>query len=85
MVWGSSLLSPSIKARWAMKRMAPSGTQSVHTAAAQLLRHAASSTRTPLIPPFYAFVGRFLPPATVSIVRPAVYFRRDQHLEPFIV
>ena len=34
---------------------------------------------------FYAFVG-FLPPgATVSIVRTAVYFRRDQHLEPFIV
>ena len=40
----------------------------------------------PLLPPFYAFVGRFLPPgATVSIVRTAVYFRRDQHLEPFIV
>ena len=38
------------------------------------------------LPPFYAFVGRFLPPgATVSIVRTAVYFRRDQHLEPFIV
>ena len=33
-----------------------------------------------------AFIGRFLPPgATVSIVRTAVYFRRDQHLEPFIV
>ena len=31
-------------------------------------------------------IGRFLPPgATVSIVRTAVYFRRDQHLEPFIV
>jgi len=40
----------------------------------------------PLLPPFYAFIGRFLPPgATVSIVRTAVYFRRDQHLEPFIV
>ena len=25
------------------------------------------------------------PRATVSIVRTAVYFRRDQHLEPFIV
>jgi Protein of unknown function (DUF3533) len=40
----------------------------------------------PLLPPFYAFIGRFLPPgATVGIVRTAVYFRRDQHLEPFIV
>ena len=40
----------------------------------------------PLLPPFYAFIGRFLPPgATVSIVRTAVYFRRDRHLEPFIV
>jgi hypothetical protein len=40
----------------------------------------------PLLPPFYAFIGRFLPPgATVTIVRTAVYFRRDQHLEPFIV
>ena len=38
------------------------------------------------MPPFYAFIGRFLPPGvTVSIVRTAVYFRRDQHLEPFIV
>jgi len=40
----------------------------------------------PLLPPFYAFIGRFLPPGTtVSIVRTAVYFRRDQHLGPFIV
>jgi hypothetical protein len=40
----------------------------------------------PLLPPFYAFVGRFLPPgATVSIIRTAVYFRHDQHAEPFIV
>jgi hypothetical protein len=30
-------------------------------------------------------VGRFLPPATVSIIRTAVYFRHDQHAEPFIV
>ena len=37
------------------------------------------------MPPFSAFVGRFLPPATVSTVRTAVYFRRDQHREPFIV
>jgi hypothetical protein len=40
----------------------------------------------PLLPPFYDFIGRFLPPGvTVSIVRTAVYFRHDQHLEPFIV
>lgn len=40
----------------------------------------------PLLPPFYAFMGRFLPPgATVSIVRTAVYFRQWQHPEPFIV
>jgi hypothetical protein len=40
----------------------------------------------PLLPPFYAFVGRFLPPgATVSIVRTAVYFRLEQHPEPFVV
>jgi hypothetical protein len=37
------------------------------------------------MPPFCAFVGRFLPPATVSIVRTAVYFRRDQRLEQFII
>jgi hypothetical protein len=40
----------------------------------------------PLLPPFYAFIGRFLPPgAVVSVVRTAVYFRHDQHPEPFIV
>jgi hypothetical protein len=40
----------------------------------------------PLLPPFYAFMGRFLPPgATVGIVRTAVYFRQWQHPEPFIV
>lgn len=40
----------------------------------------------PLLPPFYAFVGRFLPPgATVSIVRTAVYVRHEQHAEPFVV
>jgi hypothetical protein len=40
----------------------------------------------PLLPPFYAFIGRFLPPgATVSIVRTAVHFPHHQHLEPFIV
>jgi hypothetical protein len=39
-----------------------------------------------LLPQPYAFVGRFLPPgATVGIVRTAVYFRHQQHLEPFAV
>jgi hypothetical protein len=39
-----------------------------------------------LLPPVYAFIGRFLPPgAIVSIVRTAVYFRHHQHLEPFVV
>lgn len=33
----------------------------------------------PLLPPFYAFVGWFLPPgATVDIIRGAVYFRHQQ-------
>jgi hypothetical protein len=40
----------------------------------------------PLLPPFYAFIGRFLPPgATVDTVRSAVYFTHAQHLEPVIV
>ena len=40
----------------------------------------------PLLPPAYAFIGRFLPPgATVNIIRTAAYFRHDQHAEPFIV
>jgi hypothetical protein len=40
----------------------------------------------PLLPQPYAFIGRFLPPgATVGIVRAAVYFRQQQHLEPFAV
>ena len=40
----------------------------------------------PLLPQPYAFIGRFLPPgATVDIVRTAVYFRHQQHLEPFAV
>lgn len=40
----------------------------------------------PLLPQPYAFIGRFLPPgATVGIVRTAVYFRHQQHLEPFAV
>jgi hypothetical protein len=39
-----------------------------------------------LLPPFFAVVGRFLPPgATVSIIRTAEYFRSWQHPEPFIV
>jgi hypothetical protein len=40
----------------------------------------------PLLPPFYAFVGRYMPNgATVEIVRNAVYFRHYQHLGPIIV
>ena len=40
----------------------------------------------PLLPPAYAFIGRFLPPGvTVSIIRTAVYFTHYQHPEPFIV
>ncbi len=40
----------------------------------------------PLLPPVWAFVGRFLPPgATVNIIRTAAYFPNDQHAEPFIV
>jgi hypothetical protein len=39
----------------------------------------------PLLPPFCAFVGCFPAPATVSITRTAVYFRHDQHAEPFVV
>jgi hypothetical protein len=40
----------------------------------------------PLLPQPYAFIGRFLPPgATVGIVRTAVYFRHQQHIEPFVV
>jgi hypothetical protein len=40
----------------------------------------------PLLPPFFAFIGRWLPPgATVSALRNAVYFRHDQHAEPLVV
>jgi hypothetical protein len=40
----------------------------------------------PLLPPFYRFVGRFLPNgATVETVRNAVYFTDYQHLEPILV
>ena len=40
----------------------------------------------PLLPSFYAFIGRFLPAgATIEIIRNAVYFRHYQHLEPLIV
>jgi hypothetical protein len=40
----------------------------------------------PLLPPLFAFVGRFLPPgATVDILRRAVYFPHAQHIEPFLV
>jgi hypothetical protein len=40
----------------------------------------------PLLPPLFAFVGRFLPPgATVDIIRRSVYFPHAQHIEPFLV
>jgi hypothetical protein len=40
----------------------------------------------PLLPAFYAFFSRVLPPGvTVEIVRTAVYFRHAQHPAPFIV
>jgi hypothetical protein len=43
-------------------------------------------TRQTLLPPAYAFIGRFLPPgATVTIIRTAVYFTHYQHPEPFMV
>jgi hypothetical protein len=39
-----------------------------------------------LLPPAYAFIGRFLPTgATVDIIHSAVYFRDSQHVEPFVV
>jgi hypothetical protein len=41
---------------------------------------------TPLLPAFFAFVGRYLPPgATVSILHTAAYFPTAQHGEPFLV
>jgi hypothetical protein len=40
----------------------------------------------PLLPPVYAFVGRYLPPgATIDILRRVVYFPRAQHIGPFLV
>lgn len=40
----------------------------------------------PLLPPFYSFVGRFLPNgATIQMIRNAVYFTDHQHLEPMLV
>jgi hypothetical protein len=47
---------------------------------------AGGAVAPPLLPPVYAFVGRFLPPgATVNIIRTAAYFRDDQHAGPFVV
>jgi hypothetical protein len=47
---------------------------------------AGGAVAPPLLPPLYAFVGRFLPPgATVNIIRTATYFRHDQHAGPFVV
>jgi hypothetical protein len=40
----------------------------------------------PLLPRFFAFIGRFLPPgATVDVLRRSVYFPRAQHIEPLLV
>lgn len=40
----------------------------------------------PLLPPFYAFISRFVPSgASVELVRNSVYFRGAQHAEPVIV
>jgi hypothetical protein len=39
-----------------------------------------------LLPPLYAFLGRFMPSgATVSLIHQAVYFHHTQRLEPFLV
>ena len=47
---------------------------------------AGGAVAPPLMPPAYAFIGRFLPPgATVDIIRTAAYFRNDQHAGPFVV
>jgi hypothetical protein len=47
---------------------------------------AGGAVAPPLMPPVYAFIGRFLPPgATVDIIRSAAYFRNDQHAGPFVV
>jgi hypothetical protein len=47
---------------------------------------AGGAVAPPLLPPAYAFVGRFLPPgATVDIIRTAAYFGNDQHAGPFVV
>jgi hypothetical protein len=47
---------------------------------------AGGAVAPPLLPPVYAFIGRFLPPgATVDIIRTATYFRSDQHATPFVV
>jgi hypothetical protein len=47
---------------------------------------AGGAVAPPLMPPVYAFIGRFLPPGTtVDIIRTAVYFRDDQPAEPFVV
>jgi hypothetical protein len=41
---------------------------------------AGGAVAPPLLPPVYAFIGRFLPPgATVDILRTATYFRHYQH------
>jgi hypothetical protein len=47
---------------------------------------AGGAVAPPLLPPAYAFVGRFLPPgATVNIIRTAAYFPGNQRAAPFVV
>ena len=47
---------------------------------------AGGAVAPPLMPPVWAFIGRFLPPgATVNIIRTAAYFRNDQRPGPFVV
>jgi hypothetical protein len=47
---------------------------------------AGGAVAPPLLPPVFAFVGRFLPPgATINIIRGAAYFGNDQHAVPFVV
>lgn len=47
---------------------------------------AGGAVAPPLLPPVYAFIGRFLPPgATVDVIRTATYFRDEQHAGPFAV
>ncbi len=45
-----------------------------------------SAVAPPLLPPFYGFIGCYLPAgAIVEIIRNAGYFRHDRHVQPLIV